>query len=194
MTWATRITIFRILLIPVFVGLVLYYGQSRGEGAPDERLRYAAIAVFLIASISDALDGYLARHWNQRSRLGSILDPVADKLLMLSALIVLSVVRLDNLPAFPLWFPILIIGRDAILLLGALVMHLMTRHVVVRPHWTGKVATIFQLGAVLCVLLKWEWMPQACYGAAFFVIIATALYLKEGGQQLHMSGATQPTK
>jgi CDP-diacylglycerol--glycerol-3-phosphate 3-phosphatidyltransferase/cardiolipin synthase len=194
MTWATRITIFRILLIPIFVGLVIYYGQSEREGGPDERLRYAAIAVFLIAAISDAVDGYLARHCNQRSRLGSILDPVADKLLMLSALIVLSVVPFGNLPSFPLWFPILIISRDAILLGGVLVLHFMTRHVEVKPHWTGKAATFFQLAAITCVLLKKEWMLQMCYAAGLLTVTATVIYLRNGFSQSRLHGLSQSLK
>ena len=86
MTWATRITIFRIVLIPIFVGLMVEYGDTASGGHPEDDWRYAAIAVFIVASLSDALDGYLARHWNQRSALGALLDPVADKLLLLAVL------------------------------------------------------------------------------------------------------------
>ena len=85
MTFATQITIFRILLIPVFIGLAVYYGQSVTAGVPNEALRLWTIASFGLAAFSDALDGYIARNYNQSSKLGAILDPLADKLMLLSA-------------------------------------------------------------------------------------------------------------
>jgi CDP-diacylglycerol--glycerol-3-phosphate 3-phosphatidyltransferase/cardiolipin synthase len=89
-TFATQITLFRILLIPVFIGVAIYYGESVSLGQANETLRWTTIAVFATAALSDALDGYVARAFNQKSRLGAILDPLADKLLLLSAIITLS--------------------------------------------------------------------------------------------------------
>ena len=86
MTTANKITIGRILLIPVFVLLAIYYGESVRSGQPDDRLRWAAVIVFVVAAGSDALDGYIARRFQQRSRLGVILDPLADKALLVAAL------------------------------------------------------------------------------------------------------------
>ncbi|MGZ5504460.1 MAG: CDP-alcohol phosphatidyltransferase family protein, partial [Chthoniobacterales bacterium] len=83
MTTANKITIVRILLIPAFVTMAIYYGQSVQAGEPAEWMRFTAIAIFLIAAVSDGLDGYVARRYNQRSRLGVILDPIADKGLLL---------------------------------------------------------------------------------------------------------------
>ena len=90
MTLANQITIGRILLIPVFVLFCVYYGQGVEAGQPEEWQRWAAIITFLVASASDGLDGWIARHWSQRSRLGTILDPIADKGLLLAAIITLS--------------------------------------------------------------------------------------------------------
>ncbi len=90
MTTANKITIVRILMIPAFVTMAIYYGQSVQRGAPLEWERITAIAIFLIASLSDGLDGYVARHYNQRSSLGVVLDPIADKGLLLSGIITLS--------------------------------------------------------------------------------------------------------
>jgi len=90
MTLANQLTITRILLIPVFVFLSISYGQSLDAGAPLEWQRVAAILVFILAAATDGLDGYIARHWNQRSRLGSVLDPIADKGLLLTAIVTLS--------------------------------------------------------------------------------------------------------
>ncbi|MBA3273975.1 MAG: CDP-alcohol phosphatidyltransferase family protein, partial [Chthoniobacterales bacterium] len=91
MTTANKITIVRILLIPAFVTMALYYGQGVQSGEPEEWQRFAAILIFLVASASDGLDGYVARRYNQRSALGVILDPIADKGLLLSGIITLSI-------------------------------------------------------------------------------------------------------
>ncbi|PYL84339.1 MAG: hypothetical protein DMF23_06555 [Verrucomicrobia bacterium] len=90
-TTANKITLVRIAMIPVFVALAIYYGESVQRGAPLEWQRFAAILVFLLAAVSDGLDGYVARRYNQRSRLGVILDPIADKGLLLSGIITLSI-------------------------------------------------------------------------------------------------------
>src|SRR6266487_4180081 len=91
MTTANKITVIRILMIPVFVTMAIYYGQSIQRGAPLEWQRFTAIAIFLVAAVSDGLDGYVARRYKQRSALGAILDPIADKGLLLSAIITLSI-------------------------------------------------------------------------------------------------------
>ena len=91
MTTANKITIVRILLIPAFVTMALYYGGSVARGEPQEWQRFAAIIIFLVAAVSDGLDGYVARRYNQKSALGVILDPIADKGLLLSGIITLSI-------------------------------------------------------------------------------------------------------
>src|SRR5277367_3720166 len=115
MTWATRITILRIILVPVFVAFIITYGDTKSKG---DVWRYAAVGVFAVAGISDAIDGYLARHWKQGSALGALLDPIADKLLLFAALVTLSIVPLGPERPFPVWFPVIIISRDALLLGG----------------------------------------------------------------------------
>src|SRR5436853_4953740 len=97
MTTANKITVVRILMIPAFVTMAIYYGESIQAGSPLEWQRYAAIAIFLLAAVSDGLDGYVARHYNQRSSLGVILDPIADKGLLLSGIITLSITRWGEL-------------------------------------------------------------------------------------------------
>src|SRR5437762_8216504 len=116
-------------MIPVFVALAIYYGESVRRGAPLEWQRFAAILVFLLAAVSDGLDGYVARRYNQRSTLGVILDPIADKGLLLSGVITLSISNWSesdpNYGKFPLWFPVLVITRDAVILVGAGVLQLL---------------------------------------------------------------------
>src|SRR6201988_3483209 len=127
MTTANKITVIRILMIPIFVTLAIYYGESIQEGSPQDWQRFAAIAVFLLAAVSDGLDGYVARRYNQRSSLGVVLDPLADKGLLLSGIITLSISNWSEVDAtygrFPVWFPVLVISRDAVILVGAAILH-----------------------------------------------------------------------
>src|SRR6476646_1075019 len=158
MTTANKITVVRILLIPVFVTLAIYYGGSIDRHEPQEWQRFAAIIVFLAAAVSDGLDGYVARHYNQRSTLGAILDPIADKGLLLSGIITLSISNWSQVDPhygrFPAWFPVLVISRDAVILLGSAVLHILNGTVRVRPSWTGKVATVLQMAAIAWGMLQ----------------------------------------
>src|SRR5258705_13970971 len=119
MTTANKITILRILLIPFFVVEVLYYVKNGNEAH-----RLAALLSFAVAAICDGVDGYIARRYNQRSELGALLDPLADKLLLVSGIVVLS---FDHHPFFetiPLWLTGTVIGRDTLLLLGLVVIQM----------------------------------------------------------------------
>jgi cardiolipin synthase len=129
------ITLFRILCVPVFVDLLVY-----------GRFGYA-LAVFLAAVVSDGLDGLIARLFNQRSRLGMYLDPLADKVLLTSAFITLSILR-----RVPIWLTTIVVSRDLILALGTLLLHLLTLHVDILPSWLGKVTTVLQFGYIVIVL------------------------------------------
>lgn len=193
MTWANRITIARFLLIPVFVGFLVYYDASSGDnGRPDEWWRYAALVVFVIAAVSDGIDGYLARHCNQRTALGAILDPIADKLLLLAALVTLSIVDIGSKPPFPLWFPIIIIGRDAILLTGFLVLTFLASKIEVHPHWSGKLSTFCTFIAIGSALLKWDWTFWACVAGGITALISTLIYVREGIEIMNDSHHGKP--
>ncbi len=151
MTTANKITVTRIVLIPVFVMMAIYYGRGVQSGHPRDWQRIAAIFVFLVASASDGLDGYVARKYNQRSRLGVVLDPIADKGLLLAAIITLSFSNWTY--EFPLWFPVLVITRDAVILIGTALLHYLQGEVQVRPSWIGKTATALQMIAISMVLV-----------------------------------------
>ena len=189
MTWATRITILRLILIPVFVTFIITYNDTNLR---EEGWRYAAIGVFLLASISDAVDGYLARHWNQGSALGALLDPIADKLLLFAALVTLSVIPLGHLRPYPIWFPANIISRDALLLGGYSVLRHFQVPMEIRPHWTGKVSTVFTLAAIGAVLLKLGALAilALCALGAGFALICTVIYVRQGLALLKQSGHT----
>jgi cardiolipin synthase (CMP-forming) len=189
MNLATQITIVRILLIPVFIGLVIYYGDSVREGAANESLRLWSAAVFGIASLSDALDGWIARRFNQHTRLGAILDPLADKLLMLSAIILLSFTAWRQ--HFPLWFPVLVIGRDLISIGGAFIIDHFAGKFTIHTHWTGKVATFAQMAAILWILLDLTpaWLIWPTIVAGFFTALSGFINLADGVRQLKAAGA-----
>src|SRR4051812_39120493 len=194
MTTANKITVIRILMIPVFVTLAIYYGESIQEGNPQDWMRFTAIAVFLLAAISDGLDGFVARRYNQRSSLGMILDPIADKGLLLSGIITLSISNWSTVDShygkFPVWFPVLVITRDTVILVGSAVLHILNGKVRVRPSWTGKVATVFQMAAIAWIMLQLHFLPllYVVLAAGLFTLISGAIYVRDGVRQLQAHG------
>lgn len=193
MTLANRVSLFRLFLIPVFVVLAAKYGMSVDKGTPQEWCRIAAVIVFLTASASDALDGWIARRFNQRSKLGSILDPLADKGLMLSAIVTLSVTGWSHEHRFPWWFPALVILRDVLSTIGALMIKHRHGSVRIRPHWTGKVATVTQIVAIGWIMLRLEFIPPIVPTtiAAAFTVISGMAHLADGIRQ-YVRGAPAP--
>src|SRR5476649_2975670 len=129
MTTANKITILRILLIPFFVVELIYYVRSGNEAH-----RLAALLCFAVAAILDGVDGYIARHYNQISELGKILDPLADKSLLVSGIVVLSFNHGNFLGQIPLWLTGTIIGRDLLILVGVAVIRFIVGHVKVHTR------------------------------------------------------------
>lgn len=190
MTTANKITIFRILLIPLFIFELLGY---RSTGA--EWQRWLALSAFGLAAILDGVDGYVARRFQQRSELGAVLDPAADKLLLVSAVILLSLTR-THLEPLPLWFGVTILSRDVLVSLGSLVVYYTLGRISVRPRWTGKVATVLQMAVLLWAMLK---LPaQAQYWIAALAALCTGIsglqYVLDGMQQLSSSPLSQAVK
>jgi CDP-diacylglycerol--glycerol-3-phosphate 3-phosphatidyltransferase/cardiolipin synthase len=184
-TTATCITLFRLLLIPVFTGLAATYGQSVNDGQPVEWTRIAAIAVFITAAASDFVDGWIARHCHQHSALGAALDPLADKLLMLAAIVTLSVTGWSAQHRFPWWFPTLVLLRDVLSAIGAWLIRRKHGRVLIRPHWTGKVTNAAQIVAIAWIMLRLETpapiVPTAI--AAFFTVYSGMMHLADGLRQ-----------
>jgi cardiolipin synthase len=205
MTTPNKITIARICLIPVFVMMALYYGRSVAHGAPEEWMRWTAVAVFVLAAASDGIDGYIARHYNQMSQLGVILDPIADKGLLLSGIITLSISNWAY--EIPLWFPVLVISRDILVVIGVLAVHYMTGGVKVRPSWMGKTATVSQMVAIGFVMLwptnpwrvhlgSWEmkFLDIPVIIAGVFCLISGVGYIRRGLSQVHAAGHGEPRR
>ena len=197
MTTANKITVIRILMIPAFVTMAIYYGESIERGEPLEWQRFTAIIIFLVAAVSDGLDGYVARRYNQRSALGVILDPIADKGLLLSGIITLSISNWSRVDPeygrFPTWFPVLVITRDAVILVGSAVLHLLNGKVQVKPTWTGKVATFFQMAAIGWVMLQLRFFPliYVVAAAGFFTLVSGVIYVMDGFRQLGEHGQSK---
>jgi len=206
MTTANKITITRIGMIPLFVMMALYYGRSVQHGAPLEWQRWTAIAIFVAAAASDGIDGYIARRFNQKSRLGVVLDPLADKGLLLSGIITLSISGWGY--EFPVWFPVLIVARDVVILSGTLTLHYLNGTVRVRPSWTGKTATALQMVSIALCMLQWNWFQKSLaigswrldFGsldlfvwlAGFFTLVSGCGYVVDGIAQLHAKGHGDP--
>jgi CDP-diacylglycerol--glycerol-3-phosphate 3-phosphatidyltransferase len=206
MTTANKITITRILMIPVFVLMAIYYGRSVQRGEPLDWQRWTAIIIFIVAAASDGIDGYIARHYNQKSRLGVVLDPLADKGLLLAAIVTLSFSNWAY--EFPLWFPVLVIARDIVIVAGAFVLHFMNGTVKVKPSWTGKVATFLQMVAIGLCMLQWpqgqvtipltgdawrlHWLDLPVCLAGLFTFISGCGYVMDGIRQLHAKGHGDP--
>jgi cardiolipin synthase (CMP-forming) len=191
MTTANKITIGRILLVPFFVVQFLYYVRS-GE----EWNRIVALLAFSLAALSDGLDGYVARRYNQRSELGAILDPLADKLLLVSGIILLSLDSGKYFFRIPLWLTGAIISRDLLVLLGVTVVHFMCGRVAIKPRLTGKIATVLQMGMVVWILFGWteRALPFWIFSTAGFTIVSGVIYLFDGMRQLSASPTSAATK
>jgi cardiolipin synthase (CMP-forming) len=186
MTAANKITLARIGLIPAFVWFAWAYGRSFADGQAIESYRFGAIAVFLIAAGMDGLDGFVARQFHQQSRLGSILDPLADKGLVGAALIVLAFSGWPH--SLPFWFPCAVIGRDVVLAIGFTTLTRLIERVDIHPSQIGKLATVFQLTSILWVLFRIpHFLLALVIIAASLTLISGTGYVLDGIRQLRLS-------
>jgi cardiolipin synthase (CMP-forming) len=185
MTTANKVTILRMLLIPFFVVEALYYVKTG-----NETFRLLATMAFAVAAICDGVDGYIARHYNQRSELGGILDPLADKLLLVSGIILFTFDHHPYFGSIPLWLTGTIIGRDLIILIGYGVIPATIGNAKVHPRITGQIATVLQMISIVWILLKWDaefppvWFSIWTLGAAICTGISGLLYVWDGMKQL----------
>lgn len=163
MTWPNRLTVLRMLLLTPFVILLLNSDQVPW-------LRYAAMGVFAVMALCDLLDGQLARRLNQRTHLGTILDPLADKLVLIVSVILLTYPRWPGEATayfIPKWVTITLLSKDAFILLGIFILHFVTdRREVVSPSRLGKLATAASFALVLLTLVSHDLarMPQMAVG------------------------------
>jgi cardiolipin synthase len=167
------LTLFRILLTPVFFITLISYSPEK------EGYRFVALAIFVVASLTDALDGILARFLKQRTALGQILDPLADKILLVSAYIgLLFVTTLPYRP--PLWITITIIFRDLILLFGFLILNFAAVKIEVLPNLWGKLTTVSQMLLLCFILLESPAAIPLAYLTVTFTIVSGIIYITRG--------------
>ena len=195
LNWATRITIFRILLIIPFVSFMLKINDSDLSETVQNIMRYISILLFLVMAVSDGVDGYLARRKNQITKLGAFLDPIADKLLITCACLLLASHKghVENFP-LPPTVVVLIIGKDLFLLIGFVIVYLITSKIHIAPVFIGKLATALQLSMVAGILIGpevsrlltgWIWFLRILWwSAAGTAILATLVYIRDGSRYI----------
>ena len=184
MTIPTRITLARLIMSPVFVVLTIKYNSTIKLGNPDVIYLYLAMLVFALAVISDALDGYLARKLNQQSRIGSFLDPIADKTLLLSATITLTFIDCGN--PLPIFYTTLILSRELIQISGAIAIGAILGDIKVKHHWTGKFSTFMQVILIYSAFIvpSETVILYLAFIGGFFTFSSAALYIYAGLSQL----------
>jgi len=169
MNLPNTITLVRVILIPFFIGLLIY-GHYR-----------SALAVFLSACVSDGLDGAIARFTNTKTDLGAFLDPMADKLLIVSSFVTLAI-----LEKIPVWLVISVVSRDVILALGSLVITFTGHDLTIRPSIIGKLTTVLQFAVVSLTLvliaygMKHGYLGSLYWVTAAFTVVSGVQYVVRG--------------
>jgi cardiolipin synthase len=187
-TPANLLSAFRILLTLPFLYLV------------KEGRFGTALLVFFTASLTDFLDGYVARKFNQQSPLGRVLDPLADKLLTTATYVVMAIPH-QGFPSIPLWLAVAVVGRDIVILIGSLLVYLVTRYKEFKPTLLGKVNTFVELGLIVWFLVfnttgQFTYLLPGMYGVVIVSILGSGLeYLISGVLILggRTEGASNPT-
>jgi CDP-diacylglycerol--glycerol-3-phosphate 3-phosphatidyltransferase len=202
LSWPTRITLMRILLIAPFVGCMLNTHDPQFSERAQVFLRHVAIGLFFLMALSDGIDGYLARRRKQITKLGTFLDPLADKLLITSASLLLISERghVDGWQ-LPTMVVVLIIGKDILITLGFLIVYLITSQIHIVPVRAGKLATALQLSMVIAVLLApelstvipgyREFARVLWWSAAGMAVLAALIYIRNGSRYIEEYERTQ---
>ena len=152
------LTVFRMVLIPVFVSLLFY------------QKFVLALGIFVLAGVTDGLDGLLARRFDQKSQLGTILDPIADKLMLVTSFVVLSMRAVfphpvpSHLPV-PFWVTVAVISRDVFILVGAAAINIVTGFRRFRPSMLGKINTTVQIVAIAAIMFA----ASVPYGTGYYL-------------------------
>lgn len=170
---ANQLTILRVVFVPVFVILLVY-----------SELGWALV-VFLAAALTDGLDGLIARQFGKKTSVGAILDPMADKLLMSCSIVLLALPQMGFVNTVPIWLMLVVIFRDAFILLGSLAFILTYGFRVFPPSWSGKLSTMVQL-VMLASVLFYNWLGEAEPGLDFLFILTGLLTAVSGVQYLYV--------
>jgi cardiolipin synthase len=184
LTAPNLLTVGRIILILPF----LYFVNKGSYGL--------ALLVFFLASITDFIDGYIARNYDQHSPLGRLLDPAADKLLITAAFIVMAIPR-PGFPSIPVWLAIAVVLRDVIILSGSLIVFLIAKYKDFKPTQMGRVNTFLEMGLIVFFLLfhttgHLTFLLPFCYVLVLLsIIVSGGEYILQGTTILRKSGESK---
>lgn len=179
------LSLLRIILVPVFVIFVIQAEYDR------------ALIAFVIAGLTDALDGTLARLLKCQTVLGAYLDPIADKLLLVTSFVMLAIFGL-----IPAWLAVVVISRDFMILLGIAIFSLISIPYEIKPAIVGKVTTALQVATIFFALLYkavthdfgYYWITGLFWSTAFFTFISGAVYILRGIRILNKSESEEAKK
>lgn len=160
MNLPNAITLVRVFLLPVFISMLIYQREAW------------ALAIFSVTALSDALDGFIARTWQQKTALGAILDPIADKLLLTASFLALAYLKV-----IPIWLMVIGVSRDGMLIIGALIIHILTGQLLVSPSILGKITTLIQFVTIFLVLIfhAIDTIPVSIYWLYYLTALFTVL-------------------
>ncbi len=179
------LSLFRILLVAVFVSSLLYYTPA------ESYFHLLSIGIFLLACLTDALDGWVARRFNQKTVLGSYLDPIADKVLLMSGF--LSLTFMHHLPPqtrLPVWVTVPVITRDLLIVMGAILVYVITGGLKSEPLVISKITTFCQMATLFLALVQ---VPHLiitlfCLATVALTILSGVGYFQMGNRMLQQSG------
>jgi cardiolipin synthase (CMP-forming) len=178
LTPANQLTILRMVFIPIFVILLVY-----------DNLGWA-FAIYILAGVTDGLDGLMARWLKQKTSLGAYLDPIADKLLLTTSFVALSIKGMGLPNLIPLWLTIIVISRDVILVASVLIIVISTGHRSFPPSIYGKATTCLQIITILAVLYfnyrrtTWMGLNWIFLATAAITVISGLDYIYRGKKKL----------
>jgi len=166
-TAANQLTILRVLIIPAFVILLIYNYHGW------------ALVLFVVAGLTDMLDGLIARRTGQKTTLGAWLDPMADKLLLVTTFVMLTVPGLGQANRFPIWLTVLVISRDVAIVLTVAIINMAVGKRTFRPSFWGKAATAIYI--VTCAItLLFNYLHQTSPVVDFMIYASLAITLVSG--------------
>jgi cardiolipin synthase len=165
------LSLLRIILVPVFIIFLMQESYTN------------ALLTFVLAGLTDVFDGTLARVMNKQTKLGSFLDPMADKILLASSFITLSILGL-----IPSWLTVIIISRDFIILIGIIILSMMSITYEIKPAFVSKVTTAMQLATIFFTLLykaithdiSYNWIVSLFWLTALFTVVSGLIYIIRG--------------
>lgn len=180
------ITIFRIVLVPFFFSFLIYYNQNH------QSFRVLALVLFIIGMITDALDGLIARKKKLQTKLGTFLDPFADKLLLLSGF--LGIAFSHEFYSKPhLWIVIVVVFRDLFIICGLFIIYMTVNQIEIKPNLLGKITTVSQMATIVTVLMNWSGVEWFWFMTAALTILSWIVYIRQGILFLNSSNHIKKT-